>query len=87
VRLEDDLITRLRRRGHAQATVATDAEADAWRSSARAAARQLRRPVETIQHGNIVLATLRDWPANQLERQIEDAASSKAMQRVSVLFP
>ena len=56
-----------------QATVTTDEEADEWRRAARAAARELRRPIETVQHRFLVIASLRDWPANDLEQQVQDA--------------
>lgn len=71
--LVDDIKSRLRRHGHAQDSVTTDAEAKAWRAAARTAARQLQRPVQTIQHGEIVVAALRDWPANELEQQVSHA--------------
>lgn len=80
----DDLQKQLRTSGGAQAHVATDADADEWRKAARTAARQLGRPVETIQHGHTVLASLRDWPANELEQQVTDARMRTVMERMSI---
>jgi hypothetical protein len=80
--LVEEIKARLRTRGHLQATVTTDDEAGEWRRAARAAARQLGRPVETVQHRYLVFASLRDWPANDLERQIEDAEMDNALDRI-----
>jgi hypothetical protein len=85
VTLTDVLAATLRKRGSVQTTVATDEEADEWRTAARAAARQLGRPVETIQHRHVVVASLKGWPANELERQISDAEIRKVMNRMSPL--
>ncbi len=54
---------------------------DAWRKAARAAARNLKRPVQTITADGRVWAMLRDWPANDEERlvqrkRIRDAANA-----------
>lgn len=81
--LIDDLSAQLRKRGHAQTDVTTDAEADEWRKAARAAARSLGRPVETIQHRHIVAASLKDWPANALEEEIQRAELRNVMNRVA----
>lgn len=78
----DEIETQLRRRGHMQVSVATDDEADQWRKAARAAARRLSRPVETIRHKHVVVAALKDWPANELEQQIQDAALRKYINRI-----
>jgi hypothetical protein len=61
---------------------------DAWRKTARAAARSLGRPVETIEAPATVHAVLRDWPANPEEeaklqlrmREAMNAASFKLIQ-------
>lgn len=80
--LIDDIQVQLRRRGHVQVTVSTDAEADDWRRAARGAARRLGRPVETLQHGHLVLASLKDWPANELEEQVDFAAVQRVVNRM-----
>lgn len=80
--LVDDIEDQLRRRGSVQAQVATDEEADQWRKAARAAARSLGRPVETLQHRHLVVAALKDWPANELEKHIQDAELRKAVNRM-----
>lgn len=78
----DEIASQLRRNGSVQVTVATDEEADAWRKSARAAARRLGRPVETIQQRHVVVASLRDWPANELEQQVFDAKMRNVFSRM-----
>ena len=76
-------ITRqLRTRGGAQETIPDDAAAEQWRKDARTAARTLRRPVQTVRFADQVAASLRDWPANELERQVTDAALQNAMNRI-----
>lgn len=84
--LTDEIEAQLRRRGHLQANVETDEQADAWRKAARAAARRLGRPVETLQHRHVVVAALRDWPANELEEQVQDAALRSAVNRIPAPF-
>ena len=79
----DDIKSQLLTLGHIQSTVATDQEADEWRKAARAAARQLGRPVETVQHRYIVVASIRDWPANELEQQIQDAEMNNVADRIA----
>lgn len=78
----DDIQVQLRRHGHMQVTVSTDEEADDWRRAARAAARRLGRPVETLQHGHIVLTSLKDWPANELEDQVDWASLQRVVSRM-----
>ena len=82
---DDEIENALRRRGHIQAEVATDEDADEWRKAARAAARRLGRPVETLQHRHIVVAALKDWPANELEQQVQDAVLRNALNRIADL--
>jgi hypothetical protein len=79
--LVDEIETTLRRRGSIQTTVASDGEADEWRKAARAAARKIGRPVETVQHRHVVVA-LKDWPANELEQQLWDATLNNVMSRI-----
>jgi hypothetical protein len=50
-----------------------------WRSVARAAARELGRPVQTLEMHGILHASLRDWPANTDEEAIHEAALRRAM--------
>lgn len=83
--LDDEIETALRRRRHLQAEVSTEEEADEWREAARAAARRLDRPIETVQHRHLVVAALKDWPANKLEQQVQDAALRAAMHRIADL--
>ena len=56
----------------------------AWRRQARAAARSIGRPVQTLAEGDEAWAILRDWPrdageeekqANRLQRAIESLPS------------
>jgi hypothetical protein len=77
----EELASQLRRNGSVQVTVATDEEADAWRKSARSAARRLGRPVETVQNRHVVVVALRDWPANELEQQVFDAKMQNVFAR------
>ena len=51
-----------------------------WRKLARAAGRELGRPVETIASDQKAWATLRDWPSNPREKQILDAAMRRTAQ-------
>jgi hypothetical protein len=83
--LDDEIETALRRRGHVQAVVCADEEADEWRNAARAAALRLGRSIETMQHRHVVVAALKDWPANKLEQQVQDAALRAAMNRIADL--
>lgn len=71
------IATELRRQGSARSNPGESTKT--WRTAARAAARQLGRPIETIEHAGIAHAALRDWPANDLERQIEQKAMRRAM--------
>lgn len=80
--LIDELREALRSQGAAQATITTDEEADEWRRAARSAARGLSRPVETTRVGHVAIAALRDWPANELERQVTDARVREVMARL-----
>lgn len=82
--LIDDIQKDLRMTGSAQAHVDTDDEADQWRSAARAAARRLGRPVQTFQERHVVIAALRDWPANELERGVTDAKMRAAVNKIAI---
>lgn len=57
---------------------------DEWRKLARAAARELGRPVETVAHDQRAWAVLRDWPANDEERVVHEAAMRDAMSKISL---
>jgi hypothetical protein len=54
-----------------------------WRAAARAAARELGRPIETVEHQGIAHAVLRDWPANELEREVQRKALHRAVRAAS----
>lgn len=82
--LIDDIQKDLRTTGSSQARVDTDDEADQWRRAARAAARRLGRPVQTLQQEHVVVAALRDWPANELERGVTDAKMRSAMNKLAI---
>lgn len=79
--LVDAISEQLRLRGSARSSPGEPA--GPWRSAARAAARSLGRPVETIEHGGIAHAALRDWPANELEEQIQRKALRRAVEAVA----
>lgn len=83
----EELGDRLRRRGHAQRMVTTTAEAEAWRARAREAADKLGRPVQTTQGGLLVLAALKDWPANEHERQLTELQVGNAIKRMRIPIP
>lgn len=53
-----------------------------WRSIARAAAREIGRPVQTIEHAVGVWAQLRDWPANELESEIHQRSMRRLIEDV-----
>ncbi|AXA97573.1 hypothetical protein [Microbacterium sp. PM5] len=72
----------LRLNGSVQVSIVDDDEAEEWRRDARRAARELGRPVETIRHRSIVVAALRDWPANELEEEVTQAKLRTVMNRV-----
>lgn len=81
----DHIVRKLRTRGSVQVSIEDDAEAEQWRRDARAAARRLGRPVETVRYGSIVVAALRDWPANELERQVHNARMRSALSKMPPL--
>lgn len=56
-----------------------------WRKLARAAARELGRPVETVAAERKAWAVLRDWPSNPEERRIQDAAMKRVAEAMT--FP
>lgn len=58
---------------------------DAWRKAARAAGRELGRPVQTVASGSIVHAVLWDWPRDDAEQRIHDAALRAAANSASLL--
>lgn len=78
--LVDEILAQLRRHGSARST--PDQPAKAWRAAAQRAARELGRPVETIEHDGQAHAALRDWPANELEREIQQRALRRAVREV-----
>ncbi|MCK3769779.1 hypothetical protein MZK47_08875 [Microbacterium aerolatum] len=73
--LDESLRVQLSATGSAVADVDTLTVSPArWRAAARAAARSLGRPVKTIAAGHHLHAILTDWPADDREQQIHDAA-------------
>lgn len=82
----DDLARELRKSGGAQRSIEDDAEATEWRKLAHAAARKLGRPVETVRAGRVVVAALRDWPANELERELDNVRMRNVMNRMAESF-
>lgn len=80
----EEIASQLRRRGLVQRTMATDAEAVEWRDRAREAARRLGRPVQTTQGGRVVVAVLKNWPANELERQLDHIRIANAIKRMRI---
>ncbi|MFF2486266.1 hypothetical protein ACFVSU_07705 [Microbacterium sp. NPDC058062] len=85
--LEDDIRRDLKRQGYSQTRTHDDALAHRWRASARAAARALGRPIETTRAGAIVLAQLKDWPANELEQELDTVQLSNAMRAAFARMP
>ena len=77
--LIEEIKRQLRLQGSAQNVVESDEQADEWRTAARAAARELGRPVETVQSEQVVAASLKDWPANELEAEVHRARLHKAI--------
>lgn len=82
----EQLAKELRLNGSVQRIIEDDAEAAEWRKTARAAARLLRRKVETLRSGRVTVAALRDWPANELEEQVTDARMRTVMDRMDGTF-
>lgn len=73
----------LQLRGNVEVQIEDDAEAKEWRRAARAAGRMLHRSVQTVRAGRTVVAVLRDWPSNELERQVLNAQ----MDAAAAVFP
>lgn len=82
--LFDALRAALSADGAANATIGDlSVSVDAWRKTARAAARSLGRPVETVEGPGTVHAVLRDWPANPEEEAKLHARMREAMNAMS----
>jgi len=58
--------------------------ASEWRAIARAAARKIGRPIETVANETRAWAVLRDWPADDRERAKLDAAITNAVRSISL---
>lgn len=56
----------------------------AWRKAARAVGRELGRPVRTIVAGANAQAYLVDWPANELEEQVQMKQMRLAVSRAAL---
>lgn len=83
----DDIKKDLARKGGAQSNILDEVSAEQWRRDARAAARALGRPVQTIRHDGVVAAVLRDWPSNELETEIHRAAMRRAVNATALTMP
>lgn len=75
--LADEIVSELRHQGGTR-TRPGEPTAD-WRTAARAAARASCRLIETIEHDGIAYAALRDWPAINLEREVNRKALRPAV--------
>lgn len=85
--LVEELAGELRKNGSVQRIIEDDEVAVEWRKAARAAARSLGRPVETLRSGRVTVAALRDWPANELEEQLHAARLRRVMDAMSLKLP
>ena len=56
----------------------------AGRRQARAAARTLGRPVQTLAHGDTAWAVLKDWPRDAEEQRIRDEKVRQTMAAMSI---
>lgn len=56
----------------------------AWRRQARAAARTLGRPVQTLAHGDTGWAVLKDWPRDAEEQAIRDEKVQQTIAAMSL---
>lgn len=83
-RLSREIREAFQSRGSASAVIADlPVSVEEWRRLARAAARTLGRPVETIVVHNIeVAAALRDWPSTPDEEVRHRAALRRAINRL-----
>lgn len=55
-----------------------------WRRIARAVARELGHPVQTVLSPDAVHAVLRDWPANESERRIHEQAMRDVVDAIAL---
>ena len=55
-----------------------------WRRIARAVARELGRPLQTVVSPDAVHAALRDWPADESERRIHEQAMRDAVHAIAL---
>lgn len=82
--LEESICAQLRASGSARAALGSlPVPVEQWRTTARAAARRLDRPVRTLIATDLVHAVLSDWPANDREQAIHDAALRSAVMAIS----
>lgn len=80
--LVDELLRQLRHCGHVSRDIPDEEIATQWRAAARRAGRHLGRPVRTYCVGETVVAALKDWPANELEREITLTRMRNAIKRM-----
>lgn len=57
-----------------------------WRKLARAVAREIGRPVQTVATEGRAWAVLRDWPADDRETHIHEKAMREAMNAAALSF-
>lgn len=69
----EDLARELRLRAHAQRIIPDGFDRDEWCRLVQEAARVLERPLLVVRGVGLVVALLRDWPANELELQLDEA--------------
>lgn len=83
----NEIRTEFHERGSAQ-VFAEDLRlpAERWRAIARKVGRELGRGVQTLESSGSVWAVLRDWPRDERERGIHDAAL-RAASSAAVLHP
>lgn len=82
--LKAEICLALAERGYATAQVdGLGVTVDVWRKVARAAARELGRPVQTLEGRGAVHAVLRDWPSNSEEQDRHNRAMRAAVDSVA----
>lgn len=86
--IKDTLRAAFQARGEAHVHV-TDIRVslDEWRKLARAVAREIGRPVETVATEGRAWAVLRDWPADDRETRIHEKAMRDVMNAAAKTFP
>lgn len=88
-KLVDPLAIAIRDALEADGSVSQDLQSltvplEEWRRLARAVGRELGRPVQTVVSPDAVHAALRDWAANDSERQIHERAMRDAVDAIAL---